>query len=51
MTQGDSELTTSYLQVQNEKRKLEAELEDIQKTKVELSKETSALESELCSLR
>ena len=38
-------------QVQNEKRKLEAELEVIQKTKAELSKETHSLESELCSLR
>ena len=39
------------IQVQNEKRKLEAELEDIQKTKVELSVETNSLESELNSLR
>ena len=39
------------LQVQNEKRKLEAELEDIQKTKVELSVETNSLESDLNSLR
>ena len=44
-------LKTYVSQVQNEKRKLEAELEEIQKTKAELSKETHSLESELCSLR
>ena len=44
-------LKTCVSQVQNEKRKLEAELEEIQKTKAELSKETHSLESELCSLR
>jgi len=44
-------LMNQTLQVQNEKRKLEAELEVIQKTKAELSKETNSLESELCSLR
>ena len=39
------------LQVQNEKRKLETELEDVQKAKSELIQEAQSLESELFTLR
>ena len=38
-------------QVQNEKRKLETELEEVQKAKSELIQEAQSLESELFTLR
>jgi len=44
-------LMNQTLQVQNEKRKLETELEDVQKAKSELIQEAQSLESELFTLR
>ena len=43
--------TKNIIQVQNEKRKLETELEDVQKAKSELIQEAQSLESELFTLR
>ena len=43
--------TKNIIQVQNEKRKLETELEDVQKVKSELVQEAQSLETELFTLR
>ena len=43
--------TKNIIQVQNEKRKLEAELEEVQRARNEQLQEARALETELSSLR